>query len=182
MAKLKRSEYIFKIISNAVLVIFFSIVQTNLLVSLPWPWNFFNLILSIVIFVTVVLSYHRGLWFALFSGLIIDLFSFLPFGTMTLAMLLTVIIINNLFNNFFTNRSLYSLIILGFLGNIVYFAFLLFINLIFFVFDITNNLDIFFTAENLYGFFWQMIFNVSLLTLLFIIFNFISKKLKSVFY
>jgi len=182
MTKLKRSEYILKIISNAVLVIFFSMVQTNLLVSLRWPWNFFNLILSIVIFITVILNYHRGLWFALFSGLIIDLFSFLPFGTMTAAMLLTVIIINGLFKNFFTNRSLYSLIILGFLGNIVYFVFFLFINLVFFVFDITNNLDIFFTPANLYGFLWQTIFNVSLLAFLFFVFNFVSKKLKSVFY
>jgi len=182
MINLKRSEYIFKIASNAILVIFFSMVQANFLTALPWPWNFFNLILSIAIFITVILNYHRGLWFALFSGLIIDLFSFLPFGTMTCAMLATVIVTNSLFNNFFTNRSLYSLIILGFLGNVIYFVFFLFINLVFFTFNITNNLDIFFTAANLYGFFWQAVFNISLLTFLFLIFNFVSKKLKSVFY
>ncbi len=182
MINLKRSEYIFKIASNAILVIFFSMVQANFLTALPWPWNFFNLILSIAIFITVILNYYQGLWFALFSGLIIDLYSFLPFGTMTCAMLLTVIIVNSLFNNFFTNRSLYSLIILGFLGNVIYFIFFLFINLVFFTFNITNNLDIFFTAANLYGFFWQMVFTVSLLSFLFLIFNFVSKKLKSVFY
>lgn len=182
MINLKRSEYIFKIVSNTILIIFLSLVQTNFFTALPWPWNFFNLVLSIAIFITVITNYRQGLWFALFSGLIIDTFSSLPFGTMTLATLLVVITINTLFNNFFTNRSLYSLIILGFLGNIIYFIFLLLINSVLFVFGVINNLDIFFTGENIYGFLWQAIFNVFLLALLFIIFNFVSKKLKSVFY
>jgi hypothetical protein len=114
--------------------------------------------------------------------LVLDLLSFSNFGAMTMAMLCAVIAVNALFNNFFTNRSFYSLIILGFLGNLIYAAALLFFNFIFFIFSLPNILDKFFTAPNLYGFLWQIFFNVLSLAILFFIFNFLSKKLKSVFF
>lgn len=182
MANPKRSERLFKIFGKVVFVVFFSLVQTSFVTALPWPWDFFNLVLSVAIFITVILSYRQGLWFAVFSGLIIDLFSFLNFGTMVCVMLLTVISVNGLFNNFFTNRSFYSLIILGFLGSVIYFILLFVFNLAFFISGAANNLDKFFTAANLYGSLWQAVFNVFLLAVLFIVFNFVSKKLKSVFY
>lgn len=182
MAKFKRSKYLLKILGKIFLLIFFSLLQISFFSLFPWPFNYFNLLLPVIFFITIILSYEQGLWFAFFSGLILDLFSFSNFGTLTLAMFCVAIIINILFNNFFTNRSFYSLIILGFLGNFIYVTILSILNFIFFIFDIPNNLVQFFTMSNLCGLFWQMFFTVLSLAVLFFIFNFFSRKLKSVFY
>jgi len=182
MLKLERSRYLLKILGNASLIILFSLLQISFFTILPWPFNYFNLILSVVFFITIILNYGMGLWFAVSAGLILDLFSFLNFGTLTISLLLTVIAVNFLFDNFFTNKSLYSLIILGFLGNLVYIIILLVFNFAYFIFGINNNLNKFFTLSNFYGLLWQFFFNILLLSALFLIFNFLSKKLKSVFY
>jgi len=182
MFKPKKSEYFLKIIWKSFIVIFLSLLQISFFSLLPWPFNFFNLFLPIIFFITIILDYQQGLWFAFGGGLIIDLFSFSNFGSITMAIIFAVVAINALFNNFFTNRSFYSLVILGFLGNIFYIIFLLIFNFLFFIFNLPNILDKFFTADNLYGILWQLFFSVLLLTLLFFIFNFLNKKLKSVFY
>lgn len=178
----KRSEYLLKIFGNAFLVIFFAMLQISFFARLPWPFNYFNLILPVILFLTIILNYKLGLWFAFFIGLILDLFSSLNFGALTLSLLFTVAAVNALFNNFFTNRSFYSLIILGFLGNLIYIALLLIFNLIFFIFGAANNLSKLWAASVFFGLLWQLFFSVLLLAVLFFAFNFLSKKLKSVFY
>ncbi len=155
--------------------------QTGFIATLPRPFNYFNLVLSILIFITVLLNFRQALWFALFSGLILDMFSFSGFGTMAVVLLLVAVILNFLFKNFFTNRSLYSLVILGFLGNAAYILFLLIFNFLFFIFGAPDNLDKFLSRANIFGLLWQIIFSVSFLAVMFLVFNFVSKKLKSVF-
>lgn len=181
MVKFERWRYLFKIFGNASVVVLFFLIQVSFIAVLPWPFNYFNLILSILIFIAVALNYRQALWFALVSGFLLDSFSFLNFGTLTVAMLLTVIILNVLFKNFFTNRSFYSLIILGLIGNVIYDLLLLISNFSLFVFGAANNLDKFFSQNNILGFGWQIIFNICFLAALFLSFNFLSKKMKSVF-
>ncbi len=174
MLVLKRSEYLLKILGGIFLIIFFAILQTSFFPLLPYPFNYFNLILPIIFFITVILNYRDGLWFALCAGIIIDFFSFLNFGALTLSMLAAVVFINWLFSNFFTNRSFYSLIILGFLGNLIYIAGLLFLNFVFFILDTNTALAHFLTLSNFFRLLWQILFNVLLLTILFfgILYNF----------
>lgn len=181
MANLKRSGRLFRVLGDALIIILFSLFQTSFIAALPWPFDYFNLTLSILIFVAVILSYRQALWFALFSGLILDLFSSLYFGTLTASLLLTAIILDALFKNFFTNRSFYSLVILGLIGNAIYNLFLLIANFVFFIFGAGNNLFKFASRDNLLGLGAEIIFSVSFLAVMFLAFNFLSKRLKSVF-
>jgi cell shape-determining protein MreD len=178
MPKLKNFEYFFRIFWSGLCIIILGTIQVGFFSALPRPFNYFNLILSAAVFITFALDYGKGLWFAFFSGLIIDLFSYLPFGTMTFLMMITVVSVNALFNNFFTNRSLYSLISLGVLANLIYAAGLLFFNFIFFVLGTANNLEKFLSAPNILGMLWQSVFGIGLLLILFFSFTFLSKKLK----
>jgi rod shape-determining protein MreD len=181
MKKFERLGYLLKIIGKAAAIILLAMFQTSFIAALPWPFNYFNFVLSVLIFITAILNFRQALWFAFFSGLILDTFSFSGFGTIAAILILVAIIINFLFRNFFTNRSLYSLVILGLIGNGIYILSLLIFNFLFFIFGATDNLEKFFSRENIFGLGWQIVFGVLFLAILFLLFNFLSKKLKSVF-
>lgn len=53
-------------------------------------------------------------------GLILDLYSGLPFGLLTISLFFTAVMLEILFVNFFTNFSFYSLMILGALAVAIY--------------------------------------------------------------
>lgn len=182
MQKSKRSGYPLKILGSGLLIIFFSALQTGFFPALRWPLNYFNLVLLVGIFMTFAVGYNKALIFVFISGIALDFFSYFPFGTMAIVAMITIFSVNAMLNNFFTNRSFYSLIFLGFLGNMTYIFCLFFLNLLFFLLDLTNSFDKFFVKTNLLGMLWQIIFTVFSLACLFFIFNFMSKKLKSTFY
>ncbi|MFA5128607.1 MAG: rod shape-determining protein MreD [Patescibacteria group bacterium] len=181
MKKFERFRHLLKIIGKAAAISLLVLFQASFIAALPWPFNYFNFVLSVLIFIAVIFNFRQALWFALFSGLILDIFSFSGFGTMAAILILNAIIINFLFRNFFTNRSLYSLIIIGLIGNGIYILSLLIFNFLFFIFGAADNLEKFFSRENIFGLGWQVVFGVLFLAILFLLFNFLSKKLKSVF-
>lgn len=181
MKKLERFGYLFKIFGKAAAIILLALFQISFISILPWPFNYFNFVLSVLIFIVVIFDFRQALWFALFSGLILDIFSLSIFGTIAVIMILVAVIVNFLFRNFFTNRSLYSLVILGLIGNGIYILSLLISNFLFFIFGATDNLEKFFSGDNIFGLGWQIIFSVLFLAIMFLMFNFLSKRLKSVF-
>ena len=168
-----------KIIVNVILVITLGIIQVSFLTTWPRPISSLNLILSLVTFLTVLVSYRQALIWAFVAGLFFELYTSLPFGVISLSLMFSVILINFLFSNFFTNRSFYSLILLGFVASIIYslFVFLfslvgvvIFENLYLFDFDFSST------------FFWQPILNVLILMIIFFTFNFSTGKLKNVLF
>jgi len=166
------------IVLNIFSIIALGIIQVSFLTTWPQPVSSLNIILSLVIFLAIIINYHKSLWIAFGAGLFLELFSGYYFGITTLALLLTVIIVNFLFSNFFTNRSFYSLMILGFVATVIY-------NLIIagFIFGLTivgfniiNTSFSFFTQ-----YFWQPFFNLVVLAIIFITYYFSTGKLKSIF-
>jgi len=154
------------------------IIQVSFLTTWLRPVSSLNLVLSVVIFLTVIMSYHQGLWWAFGSGLFLELYSGLAFGITILSLILVVILINILFNNFFTNRSLYSLIFLGLIATISY-TFIIwgfnFLTLIFGSAEILINLNFW------YHLFWQSILNLIILTIIFFTFYISTGRLKNIF-
>jgi cell shape-determining protein MreD len=181
MAQTARLGYFFKIFGEVLAVILFSLVQASFLAALPRPFDYFNLVLSLLIFLTIIINFRQALWFAIIAGFILDSFSLSSFGALTVTMLITAVILNALFKNFFTNRSFYSLLILGLMGNVIYDLLLLIFNFVFFIFGIQNNLENFLGINNISGLGWQIIFNFCFLAIMFWSFNFLSKRMKSVF-
>ncbi len=101
-------------------IISLGILQVSFLTTWPEPVSSLNVSLALIIFMTVIINYRRALWWAFGISLFLELFSGDIFGATLLSTVGMVVTINALFNNFFTNRSLYSLMILGFFGSVVY--------------------------------------------------------------
>jgi rod shape-determining protein MreD len=169
-----------RIIFNIFLILILVILQISFFPLLNYPANNLNLILTVVIFITVILSYRLGFFWAILSGVIIDLYSINSFGIVTLALVATVFGVNILFDNFFTNRSFYSLLMLELIGTVFYNFIVLILNFIFYSFKI-NVLSFGLDRFWFYNFFWQIILNLILISIIFLFFNLLSKKLKSVF-
>lgn len=171
----------FKVISKLVILFFYVILQISFLPTLGYPINNLNLILSIIIFVTIIISYETGLWYAFGSGLLLELYSTYFFGMIIFSLIIATVLINFLFDNFFTNRSFYSLLILGLIGTIIYNFLLFLINLIIDFINPLKNIADYFNAQLFYNLIWQIVLNLFILSLIFLILNFTSKQLKSVF-
>lgn len=166
------------ILLNVISIIILGIIQVSFLTTWPQPVSSLNITLSLVVFFAIILSYKKSLWYSFGVGLFIELFSGYVFGLTTLSLILTVIVVNFLFNNFFTNRSFYSLMILGFIATIIY-------NLLItaalsllalFGFNIIGFEFSFFTQ-----YLWQPFFNLIILAIIFITYYFSTGKLKNIF-
>jgi hypothetical protein len=163
---------------NLFLVLILGIIQVSFLSTWPWPVSSLNLILSLVIFFAVISSYKKSLWLAFGSGLFLEVYSGLYFGVTVFSLILTVIIINLLFNNFFTNRSYYSLVILGIIGTVAYNLIILVSSWFVYLVKLSQTV----IALDFWSqFFWQSIFNLIILTIIFYAYHISSNRLKSVF-
>ncbi|MDD3711214.1 MAG: hypothetical protein PHP37_01260 [Patescibacteria group bacterium] len=114
------------------LVIVVLLIQGSVLNSFSNIISRFNLFLFLVIWLFIFYNFRNSLYFALMSGIILDIFSFYPFGIFTISFLLMVVLADFVWNNFFTNRSIYSFLALSFILSIFY---NLFLYLILFLFE-----------------------------------------------
>lgn len=161
------------------LFVFLAVVaQVSFLTTWPQPVSSINLILSLIIFIAVIVSYEKGLWLAFMGGALLELYSGMFFGIATLSLILTVMAINFLFTNFFTNRSLYSLVILGFIGTTGY---NLIVMLLMFLFSIFGGRVNLFNYNFWDYFFWQPLLNLLILSVIFFAYYISSGRLKNIF-
>lgn len=167
-----------KIIANTFFIIGLGVLQIAFISGLPgWPSNL-NLVLVVLIFILGFTGLNFAVWWSVGISLMLEIFSFLPFGAYLVSLSLTVVIANFLLGYFFTNRSLYSFLALVALATLAYELITNFITLIF----IANN-KYFFLAEP--GF-WVSILEQIVLNLLFTFFiyyliHFLGRNLRPVF-
>lgn len=161
---------------NFLAVIILVIIQVSFLTTWLFPVSSLNLILSLLIFLTIIVNYHKALLWALGCGLFLEIYTVLPFGVTTISLILVVISINFLFNNFFTNRSFYSLIILGITGTLIYNLLVFTLNFLLIIFGFDP-----FMPDLLINFVWQPILNLIILTVIFFTYYISTKRLKSIF-
>ena len=167
-----------RILLEILAIICLGIIQVSFLTTWPAPVSSLNLIFTLVIFFTVIISYRRGLIWGLGGGLFLELYSGSIFGANVLALMLTVIYINFLFSNLFTNRSLYSLLIFGFIGTISYNLVITFYNLV----GLGFGLNVSFVEFDFWRqFFWQPLFNVLILAIIFICYYLSTGRLRNIF-
>lgn len=168
---------------NIASIVFFSylltLIQVSFLTTWPVPISSLNLVFCVVLFITVMIGYEKGLVWSFFSGLFLSLYSAFPFGSVFLSMVFSVVITDILYKNFFTNRSLYSLAILGFIGTIIYNLILLLLNALFTVFGFSFSFA-FYDIGLLY--LWQPIMNVVILWTIFFIYFTTSGRIKNYFH
>ncbi|MDO8669235.1 MAG: hypothetical protein Q7K65_02990 [Candidatus Buchananbacteria bacterium] len=165
----------YKIIIYTILMALLATVQITLFGSFGDYFNSFNFLLAALVILLFLVDFKWIVYFTILSGLILDIYSSLPFGIFLLSFFSAVSISDFLLSNFFTNRSFYSVIFLG-LSAVLSF------NL---VFLITSGLFYLLGISDFYidqGYWWKLfyqIINISLvLSALFFIINSVSRKFK----
>lgn len=139
-----------------------------------------NLLLVFLVFVTIIFGFNFGFTFALFLGFIQYFYSYLPFGTHIAIYLLIILGVNFLYKNVLINFSLNSAIILTFLATLIY-------NLLIVVFSLLNYIigqsSAYILLDTTFGanLFWQVLLNLSLISIVFFIAKFTIKRLNLVF-
>lgn len=174
--------------SKRIIVIFFLIffaitlvvLQFSLISSLPYPWHSINL-LSIALILVFLISTKEQAWLvAITLGYFSDLFSFQPFGAAIISLFLTAIIIHLILDNWLTNRSLYSFLLIVV---IAVFSETLIHHLFIFIFDWSGQINSFFlfTASFWESLAWSILAGLLILTFSFNFLVIISRKLKPFF-
>ncbi|MCK4554231.1 hypothetical protein KAU19_04685, partial [Candidatus Parcubacteria bacterium] len=69
-----------KIIINIILILSLVIIQLSFISGLPAGLNNLNLILVILIFILALINLDLAVWWTVGAGLLLDMFSFTPFG------------------------------------------------------------------------------------------------------
>jgi len=170
---------IIKIIINILLIFILTMIQFSFISGLPAPFNNLNLILISLVFILAFTSLDAALWWAVLFGFLLDIFSFSFFGQHLISLTLTTVLVYLLLNNFFTNRSLYSLLALVSFATIIYEVCL---NSFSYIVNFTNKTNVIFFGIN----FWQakliqLSLNLLLALILFYSLHFISNRLSPVF-
>lgn len=135
-----------------------------------------NILIVFLVFVTFVLGLDVGFIFAVCIGFLLNLYSYLPLGTYIIIFCLVVFLVDYLHKQIFINFTFSTNIVLILLSTILYFFSLAVINFIFYILGIVKiyiSLDQQFFAN----LFWQIIYNLILMALIFIFAKAIFKKL-----
>lgn len=169
-----------KIITNIILMISLAVAQISLISGLPGSLGNLNLVLVVLIFILGFFSFDFAAWWAVGSGFLLEVFSFLPFGVYLLSLSFTLMIASFLLNHFFTNRSLYSFLALTGLVTVIYGLIINFLVLIF--------IQLNFSAAVAAGNFWSFNFrpgqigsNLLSAFIIYYIIHFLGRNLKPVF-
>jgi len=108
----------FRIIFNTLLILALIVFQLGFVKGLPGWLNAVNLMAIVLVFLVSLARFRTALGWAIGMGVLLDVYSFLPFGVHILVLVGCVYLLRFLIVNFFTNRSLYA-----FLG-LIFFAFI----------------------------------------------------------
>ncbi len=106
-----------KLIFYIVLILSAHIFIVNFL---PFPFNQINIIFSSLLLFLTISPGKNSMWLALIISYFSELFSSIPFGIATAALLISLLIINWFQLNILTNRSLYMVFLSAILGIILY--------------------------------------------------------------
>lgn len=139
-----------------------------------------NILLVFLVFITIIFGFNLGFIFALFIGLILSIYSLIPWGSVILIYLVVLLIINFLYKNILTNLSFYTSLIMIILATLLY---VLLVLLVFYLAYLADLNQVYIAINR--GF-WdnlidQLILNTGLMALLFLIARFTYKKLNLAF-
>lgn len=123
---------VLRIIINIALIIILAVAQVSFISGFNGWLDNLNLLLIILIFILGFAGLDSALYWAVGAGFILEIFSFLPFGVYLISLALTIAAASLLLNYLFTNRSLYSFLMLAAITTAIYnfiiYAFIFFFN------------------------------------------------------
>jgi len=144
------------------------------------PFANLNILLVFLVFTTIIFGFNLGFIFAIFIGLFVNIFSFLPLGTFIIIYLIILGVINFLYKHVFINFSYLTNLILIVLATLI-FNFLLLLTA--FLYYLINLINIYIVLDGVFliNFLWQIILNSIMISLVYILAKLTIKKLNLVF-
>lgn len=168
-----------KIFLNSLLVLFLFTFQVSFISALPGYFSNINILLIFLIYLLIISNLSTAIIFAIAFGALMDIFSFNIFGAYLGAFVFSIILVNFLLVNFFTNRTLYAFLALIVSASILNFLFLIIINNVFSIFVgdslIIFNQEFFSSAAK------QIVLNSVFMILIYYLTNFLNNRFKPVF-
>ena len=160
------------------IIIFLVMIQSSFFSNSQFWLNNIQLVFLFLLLLLLLSSYSFIfiLKWAVFAGILMDMFSQFTFGTYTIALVLTQFLIYFLFQRFFTNKSYYSLIVLVTSGTL-FFNFFLIISSLFFQTINVNLFGIEFGGSLIFSILFQLLINLFISTIAFRIFKSFSPSL-----
>lgn len=137
-----------------------------------------NLILVTLVVLINLASFPSVAIFAVVAGILLDVYSGVPFGIISISLFTTAILGELLFVNFFTNFSFYSLLIMGLVAAVFYhllFSLLVVGSYVVGLSDFAPRLNDF------YGLAWQVLSAEILLVVAYFLVNSLSRRFKPIF-
>lgn len=102
-----------KIIFKTFFIFIAAVGEVSLIWSLPYPLNLATIVVPMLVFLIITKS-NRSAWIFIFvAGLVLDIFNFNPVGIHILFLAALYLFARYLFYNFFTNKTLPSVILLA---------------------------------------------------------------------
>ncbi|NQU83298.1 MAG: hypothetical protein HQ536_01160 [Parcubacteria group bacterium] len=177
---MKNLQGIIRIFIHLSIIFLLVVYEATFVQVFDHPLSYLDVVLSVIIYLTVVFNLNLALWWSVVAGFLVDLYSLLPFGTTIFALIITAFVIRYLFITFFTNRSLYSLLLVGALGTLVYKIIIFGASFLPFLFD--RGYQIFSLDFNVVkAAFLSIVLNLIFLAVIFYLTNLFSKRLKSAY-
>ena len=169
-----------KIIINSLLIFCSIIFQIGFIYGLPIGLKNLNVVLVAIIFILGFNSFELALGWAVGAGILLDIYLFMPFGVNTISLIASLTLINFLLANFFTNRSLYSFLLLILITTISFNFSIILLNYLVSSFserkfDISLNLNL--LINQLSG----ILLNFICVIVVFYLLSFLSERYKPVF-
>ncbi len=170
----------FKILFNAILIIFLFIWQIAFVSALPSWFSNINLILVFLILLLGFSSFKQTLLWAWPLGILLDMYSFSFFGLNIINLTIILLLANFLLKNFLTNRSLYVFLTIAFLVSFVYES-LIYLEIYMINFLTGEKVFINFSTYFWFDEFSKIALNMFFVLVFFYLFGFFSKKFKPMF-
>jgi len=168
-------KYFYYLIISLILVF----LQQSILSTLGHFANL-NILLVVLIFITIIFGFNLGFIFAVFIGFFVNIFSFLPWGTLIIIYLIIISIVDFLYKHVLINFSYLTNLILIILATFIFNLLLLGIAFFYYLFNLIN---IYIILDKIFmvNFLWQIILNSIMISLIYILAKLTIKKLNLVF-
>lgn len=167
----------FKTALQVFLSYFLIVLQFTIISSLNYPFNLINSSLLLLILIVILGRKNNYLYFAFLLGFVFDVFSFNFFSIYIISFFITAISSRYLQLSFFTNRSIYSFIVITAFATVIFnFSY----QLIDFIVGIYQGSSGFFLTQS---WFWQLlgyklVLHSIIIIFLFYIINFTTRRLR----
>jgi cell shape-determining protein MreD len=168
-------KYLYYFIISLVLVLLVQSFFPNLGI-----FSNINVLLIFLIFVLIVWGFNAAFVYALFIGLFLNIYSYMPLGSFIVIYLIILLGANFLYKNVFINFSLFTSLILIILSTLLFQILFITINFISYLLGLVNiytPLDKIFLSNLI----WQLVINSILIALIFIFGQVTTKKLNLAF-